>query len=154
MNRATERLIAYFSMEIAVESSMPTYSGGLGVLAGDTIRTAADMEVPMGGVTLLHRKGYFTQRIDGNGRCGRDRRGRPPLPIAAAEQFGCTQRKQCESNSEALENDEIFFFGGLSPRPRPPLIQRADFRLARPLIRKRRYEYTQCDSKLGLTFKF
>ena len=64
---ATERQIAYFSMEIAVESGMATYSGGLGVLAGDTIRTAADMGIPMAGVTLLHRKGYFTQKLDPNG---------------------------------------------------------------------------------------
>jgi len=51
-------------MEIAVESGMATYSGGLGVLSGDTIRTAADLSVPMVGVTLLHRKGYFTQKLD------------------------------------------------------------------------------------------
>lgn len=62
------RLIAYFSMEIAVEPEMPTYSGGLGVLAGDLIRTAADLEVPMVGVTLLHRKGYFSQRIGPDGQ--------------------------------------------------------------------------------------
>ncbi len=54
-------------MEIAVESGMSTYSGGLGVLSGDTIRTAADMGIPMVGVTLLHRKGYFTQKLDSNG---------------------------------------------------------------------------------------
>jgi hypothetical protein len=53
----TERAqVAYFPMEIALESSMPTYSGGLGVLAGDTIRSAADLEVPMVAVTLLHRE--------------------------------------------------------------------------------------------------
>ncbi len=62
-----ERLIAYFSMEIAIESGMPTYSGGLGVLAGDIVRTAADMQVPMVGVTLLHRKGYFFQRLGPDG---------------------------------------------------------------------------------------
>lgn len=55
--------IAYFSMEIGVESKMPTYSGGLGVLAGDTIRSAADLDIPMVAVTLLHRKGYFSQRL-------------------------------------------------------------------------------------------
>jgi starch phosphorylase len=59
--------IAYFSMEIGVEPSIPTYSGGLGVLAGDTIRSAADLKVPMVAVTLLHRKGYFYQRIDEDG---------------------------------------------------------------------------------------
>ena len=55
--------VAYFSMEIGLESGMPTYSGGLGVLAGDTIRSAADLEVPMVAVSLLHRRGYFFQRL-------------------------------------------------------------------------------------------
>lgn len=59
--------IAYFSMEIGLEGEMPTYAGGLGVLAGDTIRAAADLNVPMIGVTLLYRKGYFYQRIDSSG---------------------------------------------------------------------------------------
>jgi starch phosphorylase len=59
--------IAYFSMEIALEPAMPTYSGGLGVLAGDTIRSAADLKVPMVAVTLLHRKGYFNQKLDPSG---------------------------------------------------------------------------------------
>ena len=59
--------VAYFSMEIALDSRMPTYSGGLGVLAGDTIRAAADLRVPMVAVTLLHRKGYFHQRLDDSG---------------------------------------------------------------------------------------
>jgi starch phosphorylase len=61
------RSIAYFSMEIGLEDGMPTYSGGLGVLAGDTIRAAADLRVPMVAVTLLHRKGYFYQRLDSSG---------------------------------------------------------------------------------------
>jgi starch phosphorylase len=61
-------LVAYFSMEIGLESSIPTYSGGLGVLAGDTIRSAADLDVPMVAVTLLHRHGYFYQRLDAQGR--------------------------------------------------------------------------------------
>jgi starch phosphorylase len=56
--------IAYFSMEIGLDSSMPTYSGGLGVLAGDVLQAAADLCVPMVGLTLLHRKGYFSQRLD------------------------------------------------------------------------------------------
>jgi starch phosphorylase len=63
----TERTVAYFSMEIALEAGLPTYSGGLGVLAGDTIRSAADLKVPMVAVTLLHRKGYFYQRLDTSG---------------------------------------------------------------------------------------
>jgi len=63
----TERTVGYFSMEIALEAGLPTYSGGLGVLAGDTIRSAADLKVPMVAVTLLHRKGYFYQRLDASG---------------------------------------------------------------------------------------
>jgi glycogen phosphorylase len=58
---------AYFSMEIALAPGMPTYSGGLGVLAGDTIRAAADLGVPLTAVTLLYRKGYFSQRLDASG---------------------------------------------------------------------------------------
>lgn len=54
-------------MEIGLENSIPTYSGGLGVLAGDTIRSAADLKVPMVAVTLLHRKGYFNQKLDNAG---------------------------------------------------------------------------------------
>jgi starch phosphorylase len=54
-------------MEIALQAEMPTYSGGLGVLAGDTIRAAADLRIPMVGVTLLHRKGYFHQTLDNRG---------------------------------------------------------------------------------------
>src|SRR5271167_2302389 len=60
-------LVAYFSMEIAINPGMPTYSGGLGVLAGDTLRSAADLGVPLAAFTLLHRKGYFEQHLDANG---------------------------------------------------------------------------------------
>src|SRR5215472_1725175 len=65
--RFTLPVVAYFSMEIALDPRMPTYSGGLGVLAGDTLRSAADIGVPIIGVTLLHRKGYFTQSLDSTG---------------------------------------------------------------------------------------
>ena len=60
-------LVAYFSMEIAIHPAMPTYSGGLGVLAGDTLRSAADLEIPLVAFTLLHRKGYFQQHLDSTG---------------------------------------------------------------------------------------
>ncbi|MBV8207989.1 MAG: alpha-glucan family phosphorylase [Acidobacteria bacterium] len=65
--RFTLPAVAYFSMEIALDPRMPTYSGGLGVLAGDTLRSAADLGIPIVGVTLLHRKGYFTQSLDFSG---------------------------------------------------------------------------------------
>jgi starch phosphorylase len=58
------RMIAYFSMEIAVAPEFPTYSGGLGVLAGDTLRSAADMGLPLAAVTLIDRRGYFRQHLD------------------------------------------------------------------------------------------
>jgi starch phosphorylase len=59
--------IAYFSMEIALELEMPTYCGGLGLLAGDMLRAAADGQLPLVGVSLLHRKGYFCQKLDQQG---------------------------------------------------------------------------------------
>ncbi len=59
--------VAYFSMEVGLEPGIPTYSGGLGVLAGDTLRSAADLGVPMVAVTLLHRQGYFRQHLDNSG---------------------------------------------------------------------------------------
>ncbi|HET9439522.1 MAG TPA: alpha-glucan family phosphorylase, partial [Longimicrobiales bacterium] len=55
--------IAYFSMEIGLENDIPTYSGGLGILAGDTLRAAADMDLPLVAVSLVHREGYFRQKI-------------------------------------------------------------------------------------------
>jgi starch phosphorylase len=60
--------IAYFSMEIAVDPRFPTYAGGLGVLAGDMLRSAADFGLPIVGVTLLFRRGYFRQVLDEQGR--------------------------------------------------------------------------------------
>jgi len=62
-----ERSIAHFSMEIAIDSRMPTYSGGLGILAGDTFRSCADLKVPVVAVTLLYEKGYFYQKLDDQG---------------------------------------------------------------------------------------
>lgn len=60
--------VAYFSMEIALHSRIPTYSGGLGVLAGDMMRSAADLGLPVVGVTLASRAGYFRQEITEGGR--------------------------------------------------------------------------------------
>ncbi|MFQ5732204.1 MAG: alpha-glucan family phosphorylase [Planctomycetaceae bacterium] len=65
---STDRSIAYFSMEIALEPGIPTYAGGLGILAGDTVRSMADLKLPMVAVSLVHRKGYFRQRLDPNGQ--------------------------------------------------------------------------------------
>ena len=57
------RRVAYFSMEVALVDDMPTFSGGLGVLAGDTLRSCADLEIPVVAVSLVHRRGYFRQEI-------------------------------------------------------------------------------------------
>jgi len=64
---AENPFVAYLSMEIALESGMPTYSGGLGVLAGDTLRSGADLGLRMVAVSLLHRQGYFHQQLDAEG---------------------------------------------------------------------------------------
>ncbi len=63
-----EPRVAYFSMEIALRNEIPTYAGGLGVLAGDTLRSAADLELPMVGVSLVSHAGYFRQEINAQGR--------------------------------------------------------------------------------------
>ncbi|ACI20906.1 alpha-glucan family phosphorylase [Thermodesulfovibrio yellowstonii] len=63
-----EPRIAYFSMEIGIIPEMHTYSGGLGILAGDTLKSAADLRIPMIGITLIHRMGYFRQELDPFGR--------------------------------------------------------------------------------------
>jgi len=54
-------MIAYFTMEIGLEAAIATYAVGLGILAGDTGRYAADLRLPMVAVSLLHRRGYFHQ---------------------------------------------------------------------------------------------
>jgi glycogen phosphorylase len=61
-------LVAYFSMEFGVEARLPIYSGGLGVLAGDHLKAAAELGVPLVGVGLFYRRGYFSQSLDENGR--------------------------------------------------------------------------------------
>ena len=67
MKKTSSPRVAYFSMEIALEPDIPTYSGGLGILAGDTLRSAADLGVPEVAVTLAYRKGYFRQVLDRDG---------------------------------------------------------------------------------------
>lgn len=82
----TSERIAYFTMEIALRSEMRTYAGGLGEVAGDTVRSAADMEMPLVTVSLASRAGYFRQEIDADGLQhahpdpGRGLEGRRSLP--------------------------------------------------------------------------
>ena len=63
-SRPKSPTVAYFSMEIALDPNIPTYSGGLGMLAGDTLRSAADLAAPVVAVSLVYRKGYFRQHLD------------------------------------------------------------------------------------------
>ncbi len=63
-----EDLVAYFCAEFGVHESLPTYSGGLGILAGDHCKAASDFQIPFVAVGLLYRQGYFTQTVDGEGR--------------------------------------------------------------------------------------
>ncbi len=60
--------VAYFSMEIGLNENIPTYSGGLGILAGDHIKSAADLNIPLVAVTLLYKRGYFIQSINPMGQ--------------------------------------------------------------------------------------
>jgi len=64
----TQPTIAYFSMEYGIGEPLPIYSGGLGVLAGDHLKTASDLGVPLVAVGLLYQAGYFRQMLDANGR--------------------------------------------------------------------------------------
>jgi len=61
------RPVAYFSAEFGLHESLPIYSGGLGVLAGDHIKSASDLDIPLVGVGLFYGQGYFRQRLDRNG---------------------------------------------------------------------------------------
>ncbi len=65
--RKRGRNIAYFSMEIGIHPKIRTYSGGLGILAGDTVKSCADLSVPLVAVSLLYKKGYFYQKLDEQG---------------------------------------------------------------------------------------
>lgn len=62
-----DRTIAYFSLEFGIHESIPIFSGGLGVLAGDHLKAASDLSLPLVAVGLLYRQGYFTQVLDRNG---------------------------------------------------------------------------------------
>jgi starch phosphorylase len=59
--------VAYFSMEFGLGAALPLYAGGLGVLAGDYLKTASDLAMPMTGIGLLYEEGYFRQQLDAGG---------------------------------------------------------------------------------------
>lgn len=60
--------IAYFSMEIGLSNNIHTYNGGLGILAGDSVKWSADLKVPLVGITLVSKKGHFKQELTSDGK--------------------------------------------------------------------------------------
>ena len=100
------RPVAYFSAEFGLHESVPIYSGGLGILAGDHIKAASDLGIPLVGVGLYYDQGYFTQRLDMNGYQQEDYRDVDSslLPIAAGER--CERRaghhQHRHANGDAL----------------------------------------------------
>lgn len=80
-------LVVYFSMEFGIHPSLPIYSGGLGVLAGDHMKSASDLGVPLIGVGLLYTHGYFTQSLSGDGWQQEEYKYHDPaeLPIEAVK---------------------------------------------------------------------
>lgn len=99
--RAGEQLhaprIAYLSMEVAIDPRMPTYSGGLGVLAGDTLRSCADLGLPVIGVSLLHRHGYVSQALDDAG--GQVDRAQPWAPERYLRALGARAQVSVEGRT-------------------------------------------------------
>lgn len=103
--------VAYFSMEIAVTSDVPTYAGGLGVLAGDLLRAAADLRVPMVGVTLIHRMGYIDQELDQNGN--QSERAAPWSPEARAVEISARVTVTIEGRAVVVRAWRLDVVGGV-----------------------------------------
>ena len=108
--------IAYFSMEIGIKSEIPTYSGGLGALAGDSIRSSADLKIPLVAVTLVSRKGYLKQKITDRG----DQIEYPDSwePSQFMRLALCTANVQIESRTvkvRAWRYDHLSATGGMVP---------------------------------------
>ena len=85
-----EPTVAYFSMEIAIDPAIPSYSGGLGVLAGDHLKSASDLGIPLVGIGLFYRQGYFRQRVDADGNQHEEYITNDPtrLPLELATDLG------------------------------------------------------------------
>jgi glycogen phosphorylase len=115
--------VAYFSMEIALASDVPTYSGGLGVLAGDLLRAAADLRIPMVGVTLIHRKGYLDQELDRAGN--QTEQSAPWSPEARATELPERVSVEIEGRRVELRAFRIDITGA-APRTIPVLLLDAD----------------------------
>jgi starch phosphorylase len=111
----TVRKIAYFSMEIALSKALPTYSGGLGMLAGDTLRSAADNGAPMVAVSLVHRRGYFQQHLDGAGQQTESDVPWTPESLPSANQIISFQMQGRELAVRAWRFDVVGVTGHIVP---------------------------------------
>ncbi|HVG26458.1 MAG TPA: hypothetical protein VM865_02545, partial [Acidobacteriaceae bacterium] len=111
----TDRKIAYFSMEIALSKDLPTYSGGLGMLAGDTLRSAADTGVSLVAVSLAHRRGYFEQHLDPNGQQTESDVRWSPETLPAAQQTVIVSMQGREVTVRAWRYDVVGVTGHVIP---------------------------------------
>ncbi|HEY5055625.1 MAG TPA: alpha-glucan family phosphorylase [Acidobacteriaceae bacterium] len=110
------RKIAYFSMEIALAKTLPTYSGGLGMLAGDTLRSAADTGASMVAVSLAHRRGYFQQHLDAAGQqTESDVSWSPETTLPAADQVIAVTMQDREVLVRAWRFDVVGTSGHIIP---------------------------------------
>ncbi|NIR47342.1 alpha-glucan family phosphorylase [candidate division KSB1 bacterium] len=112
----SKREIAYFTMEIALENDIPSYSGGLGVLAGDTLRSAADLGIPIVGVTLLQQYGYFHQGLDPSGhQIETDVRWHPELKLQQLPNYVEINIEDRKVRVHIWEYDVVGKFGYVVP---------------------------------------
>ncbi len=112
----SKREIAYFTMEIALENELPSYSGGLGVLAGDTLRSAADLGIPVVGMTLLQQYGYFHQGLDPNGnQIETDVRWHPALKLKQLSNYIELQIEKRTTKVRVWEYDIVGKYGYVIP---------------------------------------
>jgi len=103
----SDEMYAYFSAEFAIHNSLPIYAGGLGILAGDLLKEASDLGLPMVGVGLMYPHGYFRQRIDANGWQQEDYREldfreAPISPVSPAADGGCSPLATIELGDRTL----------------------------------------------------
>ena len=111
----SERSVAYFSMEIALDKALPTYSGGLGMLAGDTLRSAADTGAPMVAVSLAHRRGYFRQHLGPDGQQTESDVPWTPESLPAAEHTVTIQLQGRDLHIRAWRYDVVGVSGHIIP---------------------------------------
>ncbi len=112
----SKREIAYFTMEVALDDELPSYSGGLGVLAGDTLRSAADLGIPVVGVTLLQQYGYFHQGLDESGnQIETEVRWNPELRLTALPNYIETQIEHRRVTVRVWEYDVVGKYGYVVP---------------------------------------